>query len=247
MSRSSGRGRILPSMLAMLSLLVAMMASVGVGSRAAYAQEEPSETGNIAVIKRVCEDIGQQDTCMGRDTSLAGFEIDFQIFEGEGTDGELVDTVTVTLGENEQGQGNVGGGSQGRAVSEELPVGTFTVCEVEVARDPETGETVELDAEPRPDESTGGANQREFGENCIVVELTPGTAELQFLNTVAEEDDQQQDDDDQQDDDQQEGEIPDNAGNTGAGGMAGSSLPVGNIAALVSLLAASGYAILRRR
>ncbi len=49
-------------------------------------------------------------------------------------------------------------------------------------------------------------------------------------------------------DDQQEGEVPDNAGNTGAGGMAPrSGRPVGSIAGGVSLLLLSGYALLRRR
>ncbi len=208
--------------------------------------EQDDNTGNIAVFKTLCEDIGQQDTCMGRDTSLAGFEIDFQIFEGEGTTGELVDTVTVTLGRNANGEGNVGNGSQGFALSEELTPGTFTVCEVEVARGP-NGETVTLNAEPRPEAgnggSTGGTNQEQLGDNCIVVELTPGIAELQFLDEVVEQttppdnqqeekgtptptvpaDNQQEetgagDEQDDKQDDTGSGEMPDNQQeDTGAG------------------------------
>ena len=150
-----------------------------------------TQTGNIAVFKTLCEEIGQQDTCMGREDLLEGFTIDFQIFEGEGTDGELVETVTVTLGENAGGGGNTGAGSQGRIVSGDLPVGTFTVCEVEVAIGP-NGEEVGLEAFPRPTAgeggSTGGTNQEQFGDNCIIVELTPGTAELKFLDLVADKD-----------------------------------------------------------
>ncbi len=51
-------------------------------------------------------------------------------------------------------------------------------------------------------------------------------------------------DDDQDDDQQETPQMPE----TGAGGMAGGAgLPIGNIAAVGSLLAASAYAIGRRR
>lgn len=43
-------------------------------------------------------------------------------------------------------------------------------------------------------------------------------------------------------DDQQMPEMP----STGAGGMAGGSLPLGNVAAALALLAAGGYAVIRR-
>ncbi len=54
--------------------------------------------------------------------------------------------------------------------------------------------------------------------------------------------------DDQQDDtqDDQQGEMPEELPETGAGGLAG-GLPLGSAAAGASLLAASGYAVLRRR
>ncbi len=53
--------------------------------------------------------------------------------------------------------------------------------------------------------------------------------------------------DDDQDDDQQ-GEMPDELPETGVGGMSGvAGLPVDSITGALSLLAVSGYAILRRR
>lgn len=69
--------------------------------------------------------------------------------------------ITVTLGENADGGGNTGSGSQGRSVGA-----------------PATGEEVQLDSETWPGGSSGGANQQQFGDDCITVELTPGTAEL---------------------------------------------------------------------
>ncbi len=144
-------------------------------------ESAPSQTGRVAVFKFLCESIGQQDTCNGRDTSLAGFMIEFQIFDD---DGMLVDTITVTLGENANGEGNTGGGSQGRIVSDPLPIGTYTVCEVPFAFNDE-GDRVPLDAEPRPEAGNGGSTggqQEQTGENCITVTITAGTAELKFLD-----------------------------------------------------------------
>jgi uncharacterized repeat protein (TIGR01451 family) len=150
--------------------------------------EDQADTGNIAVFKMLCDSIGQQDTCNGRDTSLDGYTIDFQVFAGADTNtGTPIETITVTLSENAEGQGNTGNGSQGRSVSGDLLIGTYTVCEVEVATSPDGQTTVPLDAEPRPDESTGGANQQEFGGNCITVTITAGTAELKFLDLRADE------------------------------------------------------------
>ena len=191
-----------------LLLLASVLALALFAAVPALAQGQdggPSDDGEIAVFKTLCDDIGQQDTCMGRDTSLDGFEIDFLVFEGEDNTGPLVQTITVTLGENENGGGNLGNGSMGRAVGEPLPAGdTFTVCEVEEARNPETGEVVLLDAEPRPEAGNGGSTggqQTQFGENCITVELTDGTAELKFLDEVAEVVDDDATDDQYGDDD----------------------------------------------
>lgn len=148
------------------------------------------DTGSIAVFKTMCESIGQQDTCNGRDTSLDGWMVDFEIYAGEGTEGELVETITVTLGENAEGEGNTGDGSQGRIVSGELEAGTYTVCEVPVAYN-DAGDEVSLDAVPRPEAgdggSTGGGQDLLEGTDCVVVEVTAsGTAEVKFLDTVVE-------------------------------------------------------------
>lgn len=185
-------GRITLSLLAVVALLMALImpAFIVGGTQRALAQDgNPSETGTISVFKTLVDEIGQQDTPMRRDTSLAGFEIDFLVFAGETNTGTPVDTITVTLGENANGEGNIGDGSEGRATSIELPVGTFTVCEVEVARGP-NGEEVLLDAEPRPEASNGGSTggqQEQTFENCITVEITAGNAELQFLDEQVEE------------------------------------------------------------
>lgn len=247
-----GSGRITPKLLTVVALLMALImpAFVAVGPKQARAQGgNPSETGTISVFKTLVNDIGQQDTPQNRDTSLAGFEIDFLVFAGETNTGTPVDTITVTLGENANGEGNVGNGSEGRATSTELPVGTFTVCEVEVARGP-NGEMVPLDAEPRPEAgnggSTGGQQEQTF-ENCITVEITAGNAELQFLDEQVEEEpteipDNQQDDKDTDtgaEDDKQE-ELPTTGG-----------APVGGILSLFGMAAAAvagmGLFAVRRR
>ena len=146
----------------------------------------PSETGLVAIFKTLCDSIGQQDTCNGRDTSLDGYMIDFEIFAGTDTTGTPVEIVTVTLSENANGEGNTGNGSQGRALSGELPIGTYTVCEVEFAYNA-GGDMVPLDAQPRPEAGNGGSTggqQTQSGDNCITVTLTAGTAELKFLDEV---------------------------------------------------------------
>ncbi len=48
--------------------------------------------------------------------------------------------------------------------------------------------------------------------------------------------------------DDQQGEMPDDMGDTGAGGLAsGTTIPVGNAAAACTVLLGAGYAVLRRR
>lgn len=47
--------------------------------------------------------------------------------------------------------------------------------------------------------------------------------------------------------DDQRGEMPEQIADAGAGGMAGGALPLGSIAAVLSLAVVSGYAVLRRR
>ncbi len=250
-----GSGRITPRLLTVVALLMALImpAFLAVGPQRAVAQDgNPSETGTISVFKTLVNDIGQQDTPQNRDTSLAGFEIDFLVFAGETNTGTPVDTITVTLGENANGGGNVGNGSEGRATSTELPVGTFTVCEVEVARGP-NGEQVPLDAEPRPEAgnggSTGGQQQEQTFENCITVEITAGNAELQFLDEQVEEvpteihDNQQDDKDTDTDtgaDDNKQEELPTTGG-----------APVGGILSLFGMAAAAvagmGLFAVRRR
>ncbi len=175
-----------------LLLATLLLGALMVPGVAGAAASQPQTTGRIAVFKELCTSIGQQDTCNGRDDDLDGFEIDFQVFRGATPGGELVETITVTLGENAQGTGNVGSGSQGRAVGSDLLIGTFTVCEVELAMSPDTRPDVVLDAFPRPTASqggsSGGGNQEQTPgfDNCITVTLTGGTAELKFLDLRAQ-------------------------------------------------------------
>ena len=267
-----GSVRITPRLLTVVALVMALImpAFLAAGTQRARAQEV---TGTISVFKTLVTDIGQQDTPQNRDTSLAGFEIDFLVFAGETNTGEPVDTITVTLGENANDGGNVGNGSQGRATSIELEVGTYTVCEVEVARGP-NGEEVLLDAEPRPEAgnggSTGGQQEQTF-ENCITVETTGGNAELKFLDEQVEEvptekptetpteipDNQQEEpkgeEPKEMPDNQQEGEKPD----TGVGDDKQEELPttggvpVGGLFSLFGMAAAAvaglGLFAVRRR
>ncbi len=152
-------------------------------------EEEEEDTGRIKIFKTMCTEIGQQNTCNGPgDTSLNGYQIDFEIYAGTGTSGTLVDTITVTLGENEQGQGNLGDGSFGKIDSDDLDAGTYTVCEVPVAYLDD--DEVDLVVTPRPEAGDGGSTggqQTLFGDNCIVVEVKKGTATVKFLDQKDEE------------------------------------------------------------
>ena len=149
----------------------------------------PSQSGRIAIFKFMCDRIGQQDTCNGRDTSLSDYHVDFEVRAGENTtSGAVVQRIVVTLSDNGEGGGNTGNGSQGRAVGAPLPLGTYTVCEVQLAYR-QGYPSVALIAAPRPSASeggsTGGTNQQQVSGHCIQVTLTPGTAELKFLDARA--------------------------------------------------------------
>ncbi len=141
-------------------------------------------TGNIAIFKTMCDSIGKQDTCNGRDTSLEGYSVDFTVQDDED---QVVQTITVTLGDNAGGGGNTGGGSQGRAEGAALPVGTYLVCEAPHPNPfayKEGEDNVPLDATPRPEPGNGGSSggaQLEQ-DNCILVTITTGTSELKFLD-----------------------------------------------------------------
>jgi hypothetical protein len=175
--------RLLLVLLAAFGLLVSLM----VTARPAHAGEVGA--GTIAIFKTMCESIGQQDTCNGRDKTLAGYHIDYTITNTD-TDA-LVQTITLTLGENAGGGGNTGGGSQGRIESDPLVVGTYTVCEAPDGAPIaylDGHDDVLLDALPRPEPGNGGSSgggQVQDGA-CIVVEVTTGTAELKFLDQQVE-------------------------------------------------------------
>ena len=187
---STGTLRASPVQLALsLFALVALMLSLFAFANPVRATHTP-EVGDatIAIFKQMCQSIGAQNTCNGRDTSLNNYNIDYEVFnEGANpNEDEPIHTITVTLGDNAGDGGNLGNGSQGRSTGESFDSGTtYLVCEVEVAY--LGADTVPLDATPRPDQSTGGANQsEEFGDRCIEVTLTGGAAELKFLDQRAD-------------------------------------------------------------
>jgi len=152
-------------------------------------QPPASGTGNVAIFKDMCTNIGQQNTCNERDSSLAGYDVVFKVYEGAGSGGKVVDTITVTMGRNKGGHGNIGGGSQGRAEGKTFtlsPTSVYTVCEEPVATKG-AAEPVNLVALPRPDASTGGVKQGSASASgsCITVTLSGGLAELKFLDQQA--------------------------------------------------------------
>jgi len=162
----------------------AILTSLLVVARPALAGVE--DKGIIAIFKTMCDNIGKQDTCNGRDTSLDDWHIDFTVQDEED---ELVQTIVVTLGDNAGGGGSTGAGSQGRAQGTPLPVGTYLVCEIPIAyNDADPRDEVPLDVTPRPEPgnggSTGGAQQQI--DNCILVTITTGTSELKFLDQQLE-------------------------------------------------------------
>jgi prealbumin domain-containing protein len=175
--------RLMFILLATFALVMSLLVSV----QSARAGEPGA--GTIAIFKTMCASIGQQDTCNGRDTSLAGYHIDYTITDTATQ--QLVTTITVTLGENAGGGGNTGGGSQGRIESDPLPVAQYKVCEAPDGAPIaylEGEEDVLLDALPRPESGNGGSTggpQTQEGD-CIVVTITTGTSELKFLDQQLE-------------------------------------------------------------
>jgi hypothetical protein len=170
--------------LAMLASF-ALLASLIIGAQVVRA----TDVGTIAIFKTMCDNFGEQDTCNGRDTSLAGWHIDYTVQPSDGDNGWLgsIQTITVTLGENAGGGGDTGGGSQGRAQGDPVAAGTYLVCEVpEAYNDAEPPDTVPLDPLPRPEAGNGGSSggpQTQSGDNCIIVDVTSaGTSELKFLD-----------------------------------------------------------------
>jgi len=136
------------AVLVLVVMLVASLLAVETRPPSVSAQEEqPPATAplegevlgpgsEVAVIKRICNSFGPDTTCDGRDTSLDGYSVDFNVFRGRTPiepGEEPDDVVTVTL---EQADG-----SQGKSVSDELVGTTYTVCEVPLATSPD-GESV---------------------------------------------------------------------------------------------------------
>jgi hypothetical protein len=72
------------------------------------AQDQPAVLApgsRIAVIKRLCQSIGSNGTCNGRDTSLDGYSIAFNYNLGTTPTDPPDGTVTVTLQDGDGSQG----------------------------------------------------------------------------------------------------------------------------------------------
>src|SRR5947207_506094 len=91
--RPTGQLALLPSVLLATLLLISFN---GLGESLAQPAVtrtptlRPSDTGQIAIFKFMCDRVGRQDTCNGRDTSLSDYKVDFQVHQGEGTGGPVV-------------------------------------------------------------------------------------------------------------------------------------------------------------
>ena len=180
-ARSGPRTLTALGILALLASLLAIASPVAAGAG----------VGTIAIFKDMCQDIGQQDTCKGRDTSLADYHIDFTVDPvtetGAPREGQS-ELIVVTLGDNDGDGGNLGNGSQGRKLGGELALGYYLVCEIPVAY-LEGEDDVELDVLPRPDAGGGGStggSQAQFDETCILVNLGTGTNEVKFLDLASD-------------------------------------------------------------
>src|SRR5262249_23593854 len=84
--------------------------------------------GTITVAKAMCASIGGSLTCNGNDQSLLGDTVDFNVYDGPPPTTKLDTVLTVTL--------NQAGGGSGQSFSALLSLGTYTVCEVPVAKPP---------------------------------------------------------------------------------------------------------------
>lgn len=151
---------------------ILFLALFGISASNVMAQTAPS----ITVDKDVCDDIGQQDTCDGRNAELSGETIKFTVTNiSTNLDGDPI-FVKIDKGNDRDNKSTSGT----TTVTSEFAAGTrVRVCECAVAG---------FDAVPRPGDSTGG--QQEAGglgfEDCIIATLNNGNNVFKFLNDKLE-------------------------------------------------------------
>lgn len=175
--RPRGSARALVALATSILAASALLTLLGATALAA-------DVGQISITKTLCVTIGDQDTCNGRDSSLSGYNIDFQVHSGTTATGPVVQTITVTMGLNAEEGGNTGGGSQGDETGAALPFGDYVVCEIPRAYKAGSPD-VFLNALPRPDASGGGStggSQHQVAEDCIGFTLASGDEQLKFLD-----------------------------------------------------------------
>ncbi len=148
---------------------IVMLALFGISASNVMAQ-------SITVDKRVCDNIGQRDTCNGANSELSGQTIEFSVTNISSDPNVVGTSIFVTIN-----QGNDNKSTSGTTtVDSNFAAGTrVRVCEVAVAG---------FDSVPRPGDSTGG--QQEAGgpgfEDCIIATLNNGNNVFKFINDKIE-------------------------------------------------------------
>jgi hypothetical protein len=147
---------------------VTLLLLIGIFSANASAQQQNSR---ITVNKLVCNAVGEQNTCNGRNYSLMAQTVPFLVYLGDSVPintapvpGSQIDTVNVKI--------DLANGSQGAQTNEGFTPGVqYLVCE---------NVPTNFDTLPRPDQSTGGQQTREG--DCIRFTAVPGNNVLSFIN-----------------------------------------------------------------
>jgi hypothetical protein len=162
---------------------VVLVAALLYGSRPAAVVGAPPTQGTITADKTMCVAFGVNNTCDEKDITLSGYSIDFQVRAGaDNVDGaDVVQTITVVL--------TLAGGAQGHETGALLDPGTYTVCEVPIAK--KTGQSdLDLDVAPRPEAGNGGSSggQQTVSGDCINVVVTTGNSQVKFLDVCTDDD-----------------------------------------------------------
>jgi len=143
------------------------------------AMAQASQVTKITVEKLVCDSIGDQNTCNGRISNLNGVTVEFIVYDVTGIAPNTPRESLTPLAPASGGViavpiGAQGNGSQGTTTTDNIYTtgNDYLVCE----NVPNLYDTL-----PRPDATTGGANQTSEGD-CIRFNALPGNNKCQFIN-----------------------------------------------------------------
>lgn len=155
----------------------ALLCLVAISSQNVMAQA--NQVTKITVEKLVCDSIGANNTCNGRIDNLNGQTVEFIVYDVTGIAPNTPRESLTPLAPASGGViavpiGAQGNGSQGSTTTDNIYTtgNDYLVCE----NVPDNYDTL-----PRPDETTGGANQTREGD-CIRFTAVPGNNKLQFIN-----------------------------------------------------------------